>query len=119
MDMGFGTWNVKSLYRVCSLKTEATVLAKYNLHVEVRWFESPSQLADDYMLFNGNGNTNRHLGTSIFVHKGIISAVKRVDFISDRMSFIKLRGHRCDIIVLNMYTSTEDKSVIWKAFTRN
>jgi hypothetical protein len=34
------------------------------------------------------------------VHKRIISAVKRVEFVSDRMSYLILRGCCCDIIVL-------------------
>jgi hypothetical protein len=40
------------------------------------------------------------------VHKRII-AVKRVEFDSDRMSYIILRGH---IIVQNIHAPTEDKS---------
>jgi hypothetical protein len=43
------------------------------------------------------------------VHKRIISAVKRVEFVSDMMSYIILRGHWCDIILLNVHASTEDK----------
>jgi hypothetical protein len=43
------------------------------------------------------------------VHKRIISAVKRVEFVSDRMLYIILRGHWCDIIVLNVHAPTEDK----------
>jgi hypothetical protein len=39
----------------------------------------------------------------------LISAVKRVEFVSDRMSYIILRGCWCDIIVLNVYALTEDK----------
>jgi hypothetical protein len=39
----------------------------------------------------------------------IISAVKRVEFISDRMSYIILRSRWCDIIVLNVHAPTEDK----------
>jgi hypothetical protein len=38
------------------------------------------------------------LGTEFFVRKGIISAVKRVEFVSERMS------------VLNVLAPTEDKS---------
>jgi hypothetical protein len=45
----------------------------------------------------------------IFVHDRIISAVKRVEFVSDRMLFITLKGRWCDIIVLNVHTPTEDK----------
>jgi hypothetical protein len=36
--------------------------------------------------------------------------LKRVELISDRISYITLRGRSCDIIVLNMHAPTEDKS---------
>jgi hypothetical protein len=38
-----------------------------------------------------------------------MSAVKRVEFISDRMSYIILRCRWCCIIVLNVHVTTEDK----------
>ena len=41
-------------------------------------------------------------GTGLFVHHRIVSAVKTVDFVSDRMSYILLRGRWCNIIVLNV-----------------
>jgi hypothetical protein len=44
------------------------------------------------------------------VHKRIISAVRRKEFVSDRMSYIILRGHWCNIIVLNVNTLSEDMS---------
>jgi hypothetical protein len=44
------------------------------------------------------------------VHKRIISAVKRVEFVSDRMSYMMLRGRWCHIIVLNFLAPTEDKT---------
>jgi hypothetical protein len=43
------------------------------------------------------------------VHKRIITAVKRVEFDSDRMSYIILRGRWCQVIVLNVHAPTEDK----------
>jgi hypothetical protein len=45
-----------------------------------------------------------------FVHKRIISADKGVEFVSDRMSYIILRGRWCHIIVLNAHAPTEDKT---------
>jgi hypothetical protein len=39
-----------------------------------------------------------------------MSAVKRVEFVSDRMSYIILRGRWCHIIVLNVHSPTEDKT---------
>jgi exonuclease III len=47
MDMRFETWDVRSIYRVCSLKTVASELAKYNLDLmavqEVRWVKGGRQ----------------------------------------------------------------------------
>jgi hypothetical protein len=54
------------------------------------------------------GNENHELGTGFFEHKGIISAVERIGFVSDRMSYIMLRGRWCQVIVLNVHAPTED-----------
>jgi hypothetical protein len=50
---------------------------------------------------------NKELG--FFVHRQIRSAVKRVDFISDRVSCITLKGRWCNIIVVNVHAPSEDK----------
>jgi hypothetical protein len=50
------------------------------------------------------------LGTGFFVHKSIISAVKRVEFVNDRISYIILRGRWFHIIVLNVHAPTEDET---------
>jgi hypothetical protein len=48
-------------------------------------------------IFYGNFNANHHSGRGLLEHKDIISAVKRVEFISNWMSYINLRDRRCDI----------------------
>ena len=44
----------------------------------------------------------------LFVHHRIVSAVKRVEFVSGRVSYIVLRGRWCNIIVLNVHAPSED-----------
>jgi hypothetical protein len=51
------------------------------------------------------------LGTGFFVYHRIVRAVKRVEFLSDRVSYIVLRWRWCNIIVLNVHAPNEDKSV--------
>jgi hypothetical protein len=76
---------------------------------EVRWEKGGTERADDYTFSYGQGNGDHQLGTGFFVHKRILSAVGRVEFISDRMSYIILRGRWCNIIVLNVRVSYEEK----------
>ena len=66
--------------------------------------------AGDYSFFYRKGNENHQLGTGIFVHHIIVSAVKRVDFVSDRVSYIVLRGRWFNIIVPNVHAPSDDKS---------
>jgi hypothetical protein len=76
---------------------------------EVRWDGGGTERAGEYTFFYGKGNENAELGTGLFVHKIIIPAVKKVEFVSDRMSYIRLRGRWCNIIVLNIHAPAEDK----------
>jgi hypothetical protein len=58
---------------------------------EVWWNKGGNEPADDYTSFCGNGITDHHLGTDFFIHKAIISAVKRVDTVTKSMPYITLK----------------------------
>jgi len=113
-DIFLGTWKVRSLHRAGSLTAAARELARYKLDLvgtqEVRWDKGGTVRAGDYNFFYGKGNENRQLGTVLFVHQRLESAVKRVEFVSDRVSYIALRGRWCNIIVLNVHRPSEEKS---------
>jgi hypothetical protein len=88
---------------VCSvgaIRSQLGGLQKYKSDLmevqEVRWEGEGYQIADTYTFFHGKGNVNHHLGAGFFMHNRIISGVKRVDFVRDRILYITLNGHWCD-----------------------
>jgi hypothetical protein len=58
MDMRFGTWNVRSMYRAGSLRAVAEVISKYNLDLvgvqQVRWDGGGTEPAGEHTFFYGN-----------------------------------------------------------------
>jgi hypothetical protein len=73
---------------------------------EVRW-DRGTKLAGEYTFFYGKGIENHELGTGLSVHKRIIPVVKSVEFVSDMMSEIILRGRLGDIVLI-VHAPTED-----------
>jgi hypothetical protein len=67
---------------------------------EVRWEGSGTVPAGEYTFFYGKGNETNELGTEFLAHKRIISAVKRVESVSEGTSYN----------VLNIHTPTKDKT---------
>jgi hypothetical protein len=69
MDMRFGTWNRRSLYRAGSLMTVSRELSRYRLDLvgmqEIRWECRGTTPVGGYTFFYGKGNKNHELGTGI------------------------------------------------------
>jgi len=67
--------------------TVAREFVRYKLDLvglqKVRWDKGGIVRAGDYILFYGKGGIHQ-LGTRFFVEHSIVSAVKRVEFCSDR-----------------------------------
>jgi hypothetical protein len=68
MDVTYGTWNVRNLYRAGSLMTFAREISKYKLDLvgvkEVRWDRGGTEPAGEYTFFYRKGNENHELGIS-------------------------------------------------------
>jgi hypothetical protein len=61
MDMRFGTWNVRSMYRAGSLRAVGEETSKYKLDVvgvQVRCDGDGTERAGEYTFFYGKGNEN-------------------------------------------------------------
>jgi hypothetical protein len=61
MDTRFGTWNIRSLYRVGSLMTVSRELSRYRLDLV-----GVQEAAGEYTFFYRKGNENHELGTGLF-----------------------------------------------------
>jgi hypothetical protein len=90
----------------------ARELARYKLDLvgvrKVRWDKDGSVRAGAYISLYVQGSESHQLGIGFFVHR-IISTVKRVQCVSDRISYISLRGCWCNIVVLNMHDQVRKK----------
>ena len=50
------------------------------------------------------------MGKEFYVHHRIVSAVQRIEFVRDRVSYIVLGGRWCYIIVLHVHAASEEKN---------
>ena len=78
---------------------------------EVRWDKGGTVRAADCDFFYRKGNENHQFGTGFFVHRRRVTAVKRVDFVSDRLSYIVLGGRWRNTIVVNVLAPSEGKVI--------
>jgi hypothetical protein len=102
----------------------AKEISKYKLDLvgvqKIRWDRCSTEPAGQYtFFFMEKGNENHELGTGSFVRERIISAVEMVEFVTDRMSYVILRGRWCDVIVLNVHAPTKTKFIIQKTGCTN
>ena len=67
-----------------------------------------SQESGSFTLFYG-GAERPEFGTGFLVRRRICSAIRKVHFVSDRISYIILKGKLHDFVIVNVHGPTEDK----------
>jgi hypothetical protein len=83
--------DVRSLYRAGCLTTAARELARYKLRVDlvgvqkIRWDKGGMVRARDFNFFCGKRYKNHQFGIGFFVHQRIVSALKIVEFVRNRV----------------------------------
>jgi len=77
------------------------------LYRRLGWDKGGTVRAGDYNFVYGKGNENHELRTGYLY---TTEWYKRVEFISDRVSYIVLRGRWFNIIILNVPAPSEEKS---------
>jgi hypothetical protein len=60
-------------------------------------------------IFLWSGDWGSSVRDRFFIRKRIVSVVRRMEFISDMMSYIAVRGRWCNITVLNVHSPCENK----------
>ena len=75
----------------------------------VRWDKGGPVRTGDYVFSTGKEIKQFDLEQE-FVHRRIASAVNKVDFVTDRLLYIVLRGRWRSIIVVNVHVLSEEKS---------
>ncbi|PSN57217.1 hypothetical protein C0J52_05015 [Blattella germanica] len=79
-------------------------IEQYNIKIaaiqEVRWPGEGSQESGKFTLYYG-GATKPQFGTGFLVRRNILSAIRDIKFVSDRISYIILKGKRHDFIIVN------------------
>ena len=101
--MRFGIWNVGACIGQVHVQQQPGVQ-------EVRWDKGGTVRAGDYNFSMEKETKVIIWEQDFFAHHRILSAVKRVQFVSDRVSYIVLRGRWCNIIVPNVHAPSEENS---------
>ena len=107
-----GTWNVRSLYRPGAFQSMVGEVERYGVEVvalqETRWAGEGSLNAGSYTLHYG-GSEIHSLGIGFMINRKILSAVKDIKFINERLGLLVVQGRWYKIAIINVHAPTEDK----------
>ena len=107
------TWNVRTLLRSGAFQNVIDELDRYCIDIgalQVRWEGSTGDHLEsgDFLFFYG-GSRKGKLGTGIAINKKFKSAIKEIQFVNERLSYVKMAGKWYNYVFINVHCPTEDK----------
>lgn len=85
---------------------------KYNVDIlaiqEARWTGNGTVMCNGYKLIYG-GAEQHICGTAFLIKNNYTEAIKRYEFLNDRLGYIEFKGQFNNIIFINTHAPTEDK----------
>ncbi|XP_008178654.1 craniofacial development protein 2-like [Acyrthosiphon pisum] len=112
-DLCIGTWNVRSMYRTGTLTTVVSCLERYRLDItavqEIRRDGSGSiKSQGNTILYSGGEKHER--GVGFIIKDKVLPNVVKFESISDRIWYMEFKCRWFNIVIVNCYAPTEDKS---------
>lgn len=112
-DLCIGTWNVRSMYRTGKLTTIVSCLERYRLDItavqEIRWDGSGSIKSQGNTILNSGGEKHER-GVGFIIKDKVLPNVVKFEPISDRICYMEFKCKWFNIVIVNCYAPTEDKS---------
>uniref|UniRef100_A0A8D8Q0R7 Craniofacial development protein 2 n=1 Tax=Cacopsylla melanoneura TaxID=428564 RepID=A0A8D8Q0R7_9HEMI len=117
-DFRLGTWNIRTLYKAGAFDNLLHEARRYNIDLlaiqETRWAGNGDVNKNGYKFIYG-GTDKHELGTGFLIKTNFENEIKDVKFITNRISYIILKGKYKSICLLNAHAPTEDKDQDTKA----
>jgi hypothetical protein len=106
LDLFFGTWNLRTLFKQGAALNLVRVVEKYKIRCialqEVRWEDAGSSKISQTTIINVNIGKGHRLGTGFAIYELIIHMVKDFRDISPRIFTLTLRTRDFRIVLINV-----------------
>lgn len=118
MDMIFGTWNTRSLYRSGALKEILNEMTKYGIDIlavqEMRWKGSGIFDTRTHTVLRSGKNDKSELGVAFMVRKGMKESILDFKPVNERICLLRLKTRFFNLAIINVHAETEEKDDMTK-----
>ena len=106
-----GTWNVRALFQCGKLENLKQEMNRLQLNIlgicETRWTDAGSFRSDKFTIIY-SGGMKHEKGVGILIDKNVSNSILGYWAISDRILFVKLKGHPFNISIIQVYAPTAE-----------